>query len=52
MLEETWGKGITGDCIKKSCASVIKGLRAVIDAGGGHIEGIRDNHAGTHDDSE
>ncbi len=54
---ETWKKNITADYIflKKPGASLIKRLRAVIDAGGGHIDGIRDaldDHVGTDDDSD
>ncbi len=54
-LEETWKKTITPEYIKKSSTSVIKRLWAVIDADGGHIEGIHHasvSHEGTDDDSD
>ncbi len=54
-LEETWKKSITPEYIKKSSASVIKRLWAVIDADGGHIEGIHRasvSQEGTDDDSD
>ena len=54
-LEETWKKTITPEYIKRSSASVIERLQAIIDADGGHIEGIRHasvSHEGTDDDSD
>ena len=40
-IKEAWDKVITEEYVVKTCASVPRRLHAMIDASGGHIEGLK-----------
>ena len=51
-IKEAWDKVITEEYVVKTCASFPRRLRAVIDASGGHIEGLKKKKEDKEDEEE
>ena len=51
-IKEAWDKVITEEFVVKTCASFPRRLRAVIDASGGHIEGLKKKKEDKEDEEE